>query len=447
MALPMKSKIVYLDGDPPPQGVEVRVRNLAFGGHGVGEVCGGTETELLGIATFVPYTAPGELVRALVEERKAKYLRGALSEVIEPSPNRITPECRHFGVCGGCEIQHLSYDFQLQAKFEMLRSALAMTKCKKEILDVLQPISPSRPYHYRRRISLHIDSLGSIGLYRSQSRSVVPIQECPISVDEIERSLESAKALGFDLRGRVTSLIIEADPIGIIVVLKSPYDLGRSEQQVVLEKARRYFENVVLLNDAKELGGFGRQIMELPLDRHDVLSLRVPAGFFSQVNWDVNLRLIEWVRENAKPGPGMTILDLYAGAGNFALPIARAGARTTAVELDKRLVALGRQNVSRYGLERDLSYHESSVERFLESNEAKKKYDLVICDPPRSGLGRLVHSLSHHKKMIFISCHLPSFVRDIKALSDSGYKVETIQPFDMFAQTSYLEIAASLARN
>jgi 23S rRNA (uracil1939-C5)-methyltransferase len=141
------------------------------------------------------------------------------------------------------------------------------------------------------------------------------------------------------------------------------------------------------------------------------------------------------------------VLDLYSGAGNFSLPFALSGRTVTAVEADKRLVSFGRQNAQRYRLERTLSFVESSVERYLkEAPQAVAAADLVVADPPRSGLGAVAGALTPCRQIALISCHLPSFVRDLRALTTAGFSPLFIQPFDMFAQTSYVEILCALRR-
>jgi len=214
---------------------------------------------------------------------------------------------------------------------------------------------------------------------------------------------------------------------------------------MVLAKAKKFFSNVVLLSAGKDVGGFGRKVLELPLPGRAGLKLFLAAGAFSQVNWQVNQLMLKQALELAKPKSSERICDLYAGAGNFSLPFAASGAKVIAVECEPRLVAMGRQSAERYRL--DIEYVESSVEKFLAQRGAQLNADLVIADPPRSGLGELVKSINLAPRMILISCHLPSLVRDLHDLIEVGWRVELVQPFDMFAQTTYLEILVLLERS
>ena len=429
-----------------PSEVTVNIRSIAVGGAGIGETTAqsGSGSELLGIATFVPFTIPGEVVTAQVSQQKQRYLEARLLSVANPSSDRQSPRCSYYTICGGCELQHMTYNAQLLAKYEMIRGALRSARVPLDVVDKLQAISPSEPFHYRRRVTLHVDPQGRVGFYRAGSRSVVAIEQCEVAHPRINETLARAAQLGLALPGRISSIIIDIDTTGEIVLLRTPYDLGKSEQLKVLESAKAHFPHVRLLSAAGEVGGFGREFLELPLTEKGNLTLQIPAGCFSQVNWEINMRLIARAMELAQVKPHATVLDLYSGAGNFALPFARAGARVTAVETDPRLVACGRQNAKRYGLERTLEFYQGSVERYLEDGKLKGMLDAIIADPPRSGLGKVVPHLPVAKRLLLVSCHVPSFVRDLKGLIENGWRVESIEPFDMFAQTSYVEILSVL---
>lgn len=432
---------------PLPQ-IKVRIRNLAFGGAGVGEVLEQSDeaSDLIGISAFVPFTGPGELVRAQVVERKNRYLVTRFLAVEQASPSRVTPPCSLFGTCGGCELQHLNYDGQLSAKLQMIRGALVAGNLSPEVLQTLRPIKASSAFHYRRRISLHVDSQGNIGFYRAQSRVVVPLEHCEIAEPALNAQLASLKHIGQDIKGLVSAIDLDADERGVITVLKCPYGLTPSQSQALQQTMRPFCQNVLIIAQGKEIGGFGRQILELPLNKTGSLKLSIPAGSFSQVNWRVNLELIdEAIRESNLTRP-CSLLDLYSGAGNFSVPFAHAGAQVIAVESDERLANLARENVRRNRLDRNLEVKHCSVESFLKS-QGGKNYDIVIADPPRSGLGPLAASVPKAKRLLLISCYLPSLVRDLKALQAQGWQTSLIQPYDMFAQTSYIEILAVLERD
>ncbi len=440
--------LFYSSAVSVPPTITVNIRNLAFGGEGVGEVTAAPygEEALMGITAFVPFTINGEVVTAQVVQRKDRYLKAQLSEVVTPSHDRVTPECQYYTVCGGCELQHMNYPAQLDAKLEMVRGSMLAARIGMETVKKLQPIIYSEPYNYRRRVALHVSSSGQVGFYRTGSRSVVAIGSCSVAVPEINEALASIQDFGRLIQGKISSILLEADREGLVCVLKSPYDLTPQERDTLLQAAKPFFQNVSLMAGEKEVGGYGRLILELPLNEAESLVLRVPAGYFSQVNTEINRALISHVIQGLGALQGKKVFDLYGGAGNFALPLANMGARVTAVDCDERLISFGLQSVKHYALEKNLKFVCSSTEKFLE--KPGDKPDLIVADPPRSGLGPLTGPLTwmlKAERMCLVSCHLPSFVRDLKALVSEGWVVETIQPFDMFAQTSYLEILTVLS--
>lgn len=436
----MSSKKLSLGTD-----VGVNIRNLAFGGDGVGEVVdqANGETDLLGITAFVPFTAIGEKVQAKVNEQKKRFIKTTLVEIKEESPQRVTPLCEYFMECGGCELQHISYLEQLRAKHEMIVGAFRAAKVDSDLIEKIEQIVPSKEYGYRRRIALHVDSSGKVGLYREKTRSIVSIKKCEIVSTALNEVIEGIQDFGHLVKGVITSISLEEDSIGVIAILKSPYDLGDIELKKVLDSAKKFFKNVLVLVGERELGGFGRQILELPLNEKNTYSLKVPAGNFSQVNWDINLALIEKTLELANISYEQKVYDLYAGAGNFAIPLARNGAHVTAVESNPRLASFVNENAQKQSLSKKLIVEKSTVEQFLKTRQ-KQKVDLILADPPRSGLGALASQIPEADEMLLISCYLPSLVRDVRALISEGWKVETIVPFDMFPQTSYVEVITKL---
>ncbi len=427
-----------------PSLVTVNVKNLAVGGAGVGVVTKQSDgSNLLGITAFVPFAAIGETVSARVTEEKKNHIYAQVIDIEHPSEERIEPKCPSYMICGGCELQHMQYSAQLDAKYKMITGAMRAARIPQEAIDLVTEVHPSSAFSYRRRITLHVDASGRVGFYRSNSRSVVPINECPISVSAINDILPQVHDFSRSIKGKLSSILLETDGSGLVVVLRAPYTLALTDKKDLLDAAKSYFKNVSLYSGEEEIGGFGRQILELPLNSSGTMTLQIPAGSFSQVNWLINLHLIERVVKLANLSYGKSVLELFAGAGNFTLPLAKEGADVTAIESDSRLVTYGRENASRYTFGKRIKYIEKPVEDYL---NRKLQADVLLADPPRSGLSKLVTQIPKLPKLILVSCHLPSLVRDLKNLSDDGWKIDAIEPHDMFAQTSYVEVVAAMSR-
>jgi 23S rRNA (uracil1939-C5)-methyltransferase len=425
--------------------IQVHIRNIAFGGDGVGEVFSQEEgDDLLGITAFVPFTAVGEKVVARVLEKKDRYVKAEMVAILEPSASREPPPCPVFMQCGGCELQHMHYPEEVRIKEALLKNQLLSQRVSKDVLETIQPLIESRPYSYRRRIALHLDQHGTVGLYRSQTRSIVPLSKCYIVEDQINEVLKNFAEKGHLFAPSIRTIHLESDEQGVIALLRSSSSLSKQKLEQIVNAAKECCENVVISDGEKEIGGFGRRLLELPLNRTQTLKLLVPSGSFSQGNWEMNLELIEWVKTRSLVKRGTKILDLYSGAGNFSLPLAREGAEVVAVEVEEQLVSCGKEAVRRAKLDAQIRFSQSTVETYLDANSNKTPPDLLLLDPPRNGLGRVVGMLPKSKRVILISCVLPSFIRDLKLLLDRGYKVTEIQPFDMFPQTTYMEIGAVL---
>ena len=419
--------------------VTVNIRSISYGGDGVGQVVDGPE-DLLGITCFVPFSAIGEKVLVRILENKKRYLKTELIKVIENSEHRVTPDCEYFFSCGGCELQHLEYQEQLRSKKEMLISAMRVGKLSSSAIDAFSEIVSSKPYAYRRKINLHVNQEGKIGFFRPKSRSLVVVNQCSIASEKINSAILKCKDLS--LAKKISSIVIEEDSKGVILVFKSHYDLNKNEVDDLCDDIKNHFDNFIILANDKIIKAVGRQVVELNIDPRN--KLLVPAGSFSQVNWDVNLELINFVTKEFDLDLGSSVCDLYSGAGNFSIPFASNGYKVNAVESSEKLVQVGRSSSVNLNLNKRIKFIKADVKDYL--NQKPSFVDLIIADPPRNGLGSLAKKINFSNKMILISCSLSSFVRDLRNLVEEGWRVKEIKAFDMFPQTSYLEIAVSLTR-
>lgn len=422
--------------------VTVRVRALAVGGAGVGDVVASNADEaLIGIRAFVPFTSPGDVVTAKITERKERFIEAKLLWVLEGSPERTSPECEYFGRCGGCDLQHMQYESQLKHKREMVEGALKAGRLPEDVWTRVDPVVPGPPYGYRRRVTLHVDRQGKVGFYERGSRTVVSISHCPISVPGINEVLAILSTL---TAPRIPgTLHLEAGASAVAAVYKVPEMLTKQQILELEGFLKQLASHGRVMMKGKEGASYGSQTLTLPMLGEEI---SVPAGSFSQVNWEVNQKLVEYVRGIVEKG-GDSVHDLYAGAGNFGLTFARMGKRILAVELDRSLASTGEEQASQLRLKDNVSFKAMSVEQFLSTKGEDCMADIIVADPPRSGLGEVAKLLNYSGRLVLITCHLPSGVRDIRNLVEQGWKVESIRPFDMFSQTSYLETVTYLTRN
>ena len=431
--------------------VQVRFHGIAVGGAAVGKVTGGPEEpEMVGMTAFVPFAAPGETARVRVVRRHPRYLDGELIAVEEAAPEqpRAEPRCPYFGTCGGCDIQHLTYPAQLASKEEMVRGAFR-TGGHADIVDRITPVTPGPPYHYRRRVTLHVDQKGNVGYYRRRSHTLLPVDTCPISVPEIDGLLGS----GFHLSGLVPvgvkmELAVEAGENGLFGVLRADRILRVAAVTALVERLKGRFAGGAVEAGGGIVAQFGEETV-LRRMAADIEVMHATPGIFAQVNAAVNEKLVEAVCAFARESGAQSAFDLYSGAGNFALPLAAMGlSAVAAVESEPALAASARAEAKRRGLSERMTVVENTVERFLARRRKEEglNADFVVADPPRTGLGNLATRFDFGRSLALISCDLASAARDLRALRGIGWVVESVTPFDMFAQTAHVELLTRLRR-
>jgi 23S rRNA (uracil1939-C5)-methyltransferase len=429
---------------PTEEIVTVQVHGLAVGGSAVGRVTGPEDSPRIGVTAFVPFVAPGETVEARIVRSHARHVEAELTAILTPSPHRISPPCGYFGICGGCDIQHLEYPAQRAAKGEMVQGAFRSGGLA-EIVGKIQDVVPGPPFAYRRRIILHIDPTGNLGYYRRQSHTVLPILNCSIAVPEIDAFL----AQGITFAGAVANFVeaelhLEAGENGLFAVLKWTSHLSEKEGNRLLERLKPSIKGGMVEAEGRVVAQYGETAMLRKMAGVVDSEGEAAPGVFSQVNHAINELLVDWVNHLALSLNARSACDLYAGAGNFSFPLAARGLRVTAVERVAALVTTGRSEAIRQGLGERLQFYKNDVAAYLAKRPAA--VDLIIADPPRAGLGKLTASLGFAPTLVLVSCHLPSAVRDIKALEGAGWRVESVTPFDMFAQTAHIELLTVLRR-
>lgn len=384
---------------------DVQIEKWVYGGEGL--------ARLDGRVLLAPFVLPGENVR--IEASDGLHAR--LVEVVAPAPERTPPPCPLFAICGGCHYQHAPYEYQLARKVEILREQLQRVgklKFEGEIGVISGP-----PLGYRNRAQFHIAN-GKIGYLAPRSHDLVPVDaECPVSSPRLNQALAEMRGRLGDPRFPrfIRSLEMFTDEMDVQI------NVVESDRPV----ARRFYEwceSKEALDYATSFGVF-----------------RVsPRSFFQ-----VNRFLIEKLLEAALPesGGGMA-LDLYAGVGLFALPLARRFGSVMAVESGSSAARDLEFNAARAGV--TVKVEQARVEDFLSRLQATPEF--VLADPPRAGLGKEVvgHLLRlAAERITIVSCDPATLARDLAALA-AAYRIESLMMVDLFPQTFHLETVARLRR-
>lgn len=471
-----------------------RVRRVDLEGDGI--------VEIEGREWRVPYVIPGERVEVVPRSGPA---RGELElvRVVTPSPHRIAPGCRHFGPCGGCAWQHVAYPEQLRLKQRLLQDLLdsslgsgaprvLATLPTPDAGDVRGEASDPHgtPWRYRNKVHFVFGPGGrgrplTMGHYRRRSRAVVPVVECPVHVEEGNRvafalrdALERSGVPGVsgDTGDGVARHVVvrvaetSGDWLATLVATENAKPLRRVTANFLAAVAppgddgpperRRQGRSGLFLNINDRPGPylFGRETRHLAGERvirETVAGIGyrlAPASFF-QTNVRAARVLAAQVLD-AVAGSTGPVLDLYAGVGLFALPLARGGREVTAVEENRDAIAEAVAAARENGIEAD-RFHpvaarvEAAMPR-LSPRRAADAWDAVVLDPPRQGcppavldwiVGRL-----RPARVVYVSCSPEALALDLARVPAAGYTIERVQPVDMFPHTAHIESVAVLSR-
>lgn len=433
--------------------MKLSIEKVVYGGAGLAHV------EHMGAATretvFVPFTLPGEVVEADVADTRGTLKDAALRQVIAASPDRVAPQCVHFGVCGGCQYQHASYEAQLQLKQNILQETLERAGLNS--LPAIQ-MHAAQPWEYRNRIRLRVamvDGELRVGYLRRGSTEFLPVQMCPIAVPLLWHAAETflQRAGSFPQWANATQEIEffttgDEQKLQMSLFVSSQPAKGFSELCEALRE------------QLPQLAGAGVQIMETGGRRRKALRMQpgaswgatglnysvaddtywVSRGSFFQVNRAIVAQLTELVCAGRS---GRLAWDLYAGVGLFSRILARQFAEVVAVEAAKGDLETNFRGTGRRAIAA------TTVEFLRQAVLERDRPDLIVMDPPRAGVGSEVCALLARLKapeLVYVSCDPATLGRDLRAMVDSGYKLNQLHLVDMFPQTFHQETVAVLRR-
>lgn len=368
---------------------------------------------------------PGEKVEVEIEEQRRDYSVASVISVVEPSPFRVAPPCPVFGLCGGCQLQFIEYEKQLSIKSDILTDSL------RRLGGIDMPLGPSLSddqWRYRHRAQFKVSKAGEIGFYKASSRDVVPFDSCLLMRDEINEVLPAAKKCLSEHIYREVHVVLGG---GVSALLKGG-TADRKTGDALLEAG---FSGVAF-DDGTVLG---RPYAALSLGE---IEYSVSPWTFFQAHWKLNGLVVSFLIENLAPLDGKLALDLYAGAGNFALPLSGCAKAVTAVEENARAVSDAERNVEINGI-KNCSIIRSSAENY----RLTRQFDVIVLDPPRPGLTSAVVKkiLDRPASMIaYISCNPATLARDLKKLGEK-YDIRSVHLVDFFPNTFHIETIALLS--
>lgn len=405
---------------------EITLNTHTYGGAALGRLPDGR-------AVFVPFALPGEKVRVSLIEEKRGYARARLLEVLEPSPQRIPPRCRHFGTCGGCHYQHLPYEVQLQVKETILREQLQRIGGLED--PPVKPIVPSpRPWNYRNHVQFHLDAQGRLAYVSAEgekTRELLPIDECHLPEAPLNAFWPLLQFDPMPDLERIALRLGEDEALMLVLESRSPnppsLELETSASVVHL------FEDHALV-----LAGEGYLFRRV----HGRL-FRISAGSFFQVNTAVAAALVEHVLSLLPERLG-EVWDVYCGVGLFSAFLAERAQALKGIEVSAAACEDFAFNLDEF---ENVSLYEGLAEEIVPWLAGEPQ--VILLDPPRAGLALPVldalvgHQAEH---LIYVSCDPSTLARDTARLLRQGYALRQVTPFDMFPHTYHIESVAWFQR-
>jgi 23S rRNA (uracil1939-C5)-methyltransferase len=462
--------------------LSVTIDDLAYGGEGVGRADG--------YVVFVPGGVPGDTVQVRLTQARARFGRGTIESIERPSPDRVEAPCPYFGHCGGCRLQHLRYEAQLSLKTKQV------TDCLQRLGGVgtfeMRPILPAPEiYGYRNKMEFTVaradageravpkgrrlepaagDGGPVVGLHEADRYdAVLDIERCLLQSDRMNALLDEARRFIAERRLTVYNqesgegllrflMLREGKGTGeaMINIVTSAPSVPELEPLVGRVQARVPETSSIVLNVNPKKASVAVGVEEHLLGGRDHireslggLTFQVSAGSFFQTNTAQAERLFGLVLDAAALTGEETVLDLYAGTGAISLLLARRCRRVFGIEVAPAAVADAVRNAEINGIT-NCTFLAGEVRFVLpELISRGVSADVAVCDPPRAGFHpKALAALATLApgRIVYVSCNPATLARDVGDLARSGYRVEWVQPVDMFPHTPHIEVVAHLTR-
>jgi len=434
--------------------ITLDIESLAYGGDAIAHLEDGR-------TAFVHGAVPGDTVEAEILEDRGRFVRAETIRVLTPSPHRVEAPCPYFGVCGGCSWQHVAYPTQLDAKRRMVVDALTRIGHLAAAQDLVAQTVPSpAQYGYRNKVEFVVDTSSGrprLGFHRAGSEEFVQVEECLLLPDKYRRA---PKALGGALRyiageqdfglTRVALRVGTNTRDAEVALWGAPGPFPRRPVATTLGQALRTTSlvRVLVKGPAKERKIAGVEVLSGKGAWRERLlgtTMTVSAPSFFQVNTRAAESLVSLAIDALRADGSDRVLDLFAGAGTFTLPLAEKAGEVVAVESASSAVRDLRRNLEDEELWADVIGGDAGREL-----AAIGHVDLALVDPPRAGLtSETIEALARTsaRRIAYVSCDPATLARDAGALAENGYTLARATPIDMFPQTYHVETLALFERS
>jgi 23S rRNA (uracil1939-C5)-methyltransferase len=426
-----------------PGTLEVLIEKLVHGGSGLARLDTGQ-------TVFVPGVLPGERVVVTIRKKRKGVLEAALVKVLTPSKDRIIPPCNGEIECTGATWPHIAYPAQLKYKQEILLDTL------KKIGGIeprrFLPILPSpRTDHYRLRTQFNVrmkDNRQRIGFFRQGSYDLIEVNNAFLIHPVIDRVLKNIRSLS-DKLPLLTELHINASPTGEVHLLLFSEQPFSPPIDAFFSELKRISPEVIGMTgfvSRTKVSTLGRNQLTLDVEG---MTFKATEGNFFQVNWEQNRNMVRTVLDLTSLTGNETVLDLYCGIGNFSLPLAKKAKAVIGIESGYSAIEDAKANAELNRIP-NTEFIADDMQKGLKTLiQRKLRADVIVLDPPRAGatLKTLERVLAFvPQKIVYVSCNPSTLARDLKFFQLFGFRLDRLQPVDMFPYTYHIECVAEMVR-
>jgi len=436
----------------PTEPVRIIIESLSHDGRGVAHHDDGK-------TIFVDAALPGEEVDFIYTNQRAKFDEGRCVNVINASPERVTPECAFFGICGGCSMQHLSNDAQIEHKQSILLEQLK--HFGNTSAEEIMPAMKDQQWGYRRKARLGVKYVykkesALVGFREKQSAFITDISDCSILDPRVSKLITPLRELISSLitRERIPQIEVACGDTdndkrnNVALVFRHLQTLPKVDKQAFIDFSKQWNIDIYLQSGGpqtveKLYPEDGDERLSYQLDNFSLEMLFHPMDF-TQVNAGINRKMLNLAIELLDPQPNDRILDLFCGLGNFSLPIACKAGHVTAVEGDETMVKRGGENARHNNLDNIEFFAANLAGEFYNEPWATSGFDKLLIDPPRSGAYEIIQHVPkfNAKRIVYVSCNPATLARDANLLVQQGYSMKKAGVMDMFPHTAHVESIA-----
>lgn len=431
----------------PKDPVQGRIETFSHEGRGIAH--DGERT------VFIPGVLPGELVSWQYTNKRRGIFEAKPVSVDEPSPQRVEPGCEHFAICGGCSLQHMGSEDQIEFKAGVLQEQFQRLGQGVVPTEVLPPLT-AKPWGYRRKARLGVKLVHGkgrvlVGFREKYSPFVADLRRCLVLDPRVGERLDELSTLigGLTVADQIPQIEVSLGDNDGVLIFRHLAPLTEADKAALMAFGESAGLGIYLQpGNESTAHPIGRD-PELTLEPEPGVSLRFLPTDFTQVNADINRLMVARAMRLLDPQSDERVLDLFCGLGNFTLPIARRAGTVVGVEGDQGLVRRAEENAARNGLD-NVSFHVADL--FKDCSElawARESYDKVLFDPPRSGALEILPVVARMapKRIVYVSCNPATLARDAGMLvNDHGYVLRQAGVMDMFPHTAHVESIAVFER-